>query len=213
MEPDETEETVTCNRCRKLLRQPVELPCYHCACMSCVKSIITESGALTCPQCSVQHAIKLSSVRPPSQLLVQLFGRINVRCSLCQCQILAKNAERHIQSGCEKYTLTTLESIMERPTNVPLTAAEKKVGDHIVRRMVGNTTQPVQVSTRGPVSLVNLHVCSYILIYSLIMRYFLRNSLDSPLSTASEYHEGHNTKTWNFFSHNATKGARSSQVP
>ena len=57
----------------------------------------------------------------------------------------------HIRSECKSYTVTSLETIMEQPPNAPLNKEEKKIGDHVVRRMLAKNTT-IQITTKGTVS-------------------------------------------------------------
>ena len=147
-----TGSEVACKHCNKMLQNPLELACGHHACADCVKKHLLSSKTLICPQCTTEHAIELSSIRSPSKLLLQLLGRVQVRCTQCKRLVFAEAAEQHVHSNCSQHTITSLDAMTEQPVTTPLNEAEKKVGDYIVRRMIAGTTQPVPISTGGQVS-------------------------------------------------------------
>lgn len=112
---------VACQHCKKMLHNPIELPCSHHACARCVKDRLLSSKVLSCPQCNTEHPLELSSLFAPSALLLQLLGKVQVRCTLCGRVLLAEVAEKHVQSKCTAHTLTTvsLSAIKETPVDAP----------------------------------------------------------------------------------------------
>lgn len=70
---------------------------------------------------------------------------------------------RHLQSNCCSHCHQTLDSpsrmtlkdVLEKPTSSPATVAEKKVAEHLVRRILGNggtEGKVLKLSTRGQAS-------------------------------------------------------------
>ena len=96
----ELDSEMACRHCNSHLKNPVELPCTHHACADCVKNDLLTSKSLECPECAAPHPIEFSSIRPPSQLLLQLLEQVQVRCSLCSRLVFAADAEKHLQSKC-----------------------------------------------------------------------------------------------------------------
>ena len=67
---------VACQHCKKMLQNPIKLPCSHHACAGCVKDCLLSSKVLSYPQCNTGHPLELSSLFTPSALLLQLLGKV-----------------------------------------------------------------------------------------------------------------------------------------
>jgi phage FluMu protein Com len=140
---------VACHHCNKMLETPIELPCTHHACAACVKDRLLTSNSLVSPHCNAEHPLEFSSVFAPSTLLLQLLGKVQVRCTLCGRGLLAEAAERHIKSKCTAHTITSLSlnTIKKQPVNTPLSAEEKEISNFVDRRLVAGSTKPVSIAT------------------------------------------------------------------
>ena len=96
-----------------------------CMCRLCqgTSSLIEDSD---CPQCTTEHAIELSSISSPSKLLLQLLGRVQVRCTQCKRLVFAEAAEQHVHSNCSQHTITSLDAMTEQPVTTPLNEEESR---------------------------------------------------------------------------------------
>lgn len=90
----------------------------------------------------MEHAIDHSSIRSPSQLLLQLLGQVQVQCTQCNWLVFSECAERHLQSNCTTHTITSLglSAITQHSVATPLNETEKKIGNYMVHRMIAGTT-------------------------------------------------------------------------
>ena len=132
------------------------MPCSHHTCAECLCRTIRQFGRIGCLDCNSRH---LSSAQAPLFLLVQLLADQLAMCSTCKEPVQLKNMDDHIKRGCTEHIHISLQTIIQKPLNAPLTKIEEKVGSNIVRQWIqaSDGTEPIRVPTGGPV----LHTYGY----------------------------------------------------
>ena len=123
--------------------------CSHHLCCGCLQAQLQEFCRLQCPECKTDHPLVLTSVRPPSPLLISLLRRLPVCCPSCYSRVQGENLVTHIESGCKEYLAITISSLVQLLTT-PTTNLEWTVASSVVQRMMHETGNSVVVlaSTR-----------------------------------------------------------------
>lgn len=157
-------DQLSCPICTLLLDRPLQLSCGAIVCLQCCHSwVMHKSGtSLSCP-CCYSHQFDSSQVCPPPYLVVALMESLLVHCGR-QCGWLVKlnSYNKHLEANCRSHyhqsvnspSTMTLSDVLAKPTSSPVTAAEKRVAEHLVRRMLNqgsSDSKVVKIPTRGQV--------------------------------------------------------------
>lgn len=147
-----------CPICCTVLDQPVELACGGIICASCCRQWIQMSN-VSCPSC-YDHQLNSVSIRPSPSLVLSLLSDLVLHCNRCGKLVKTNQYTRHLNSNCESFTQpvlnspskVTLKDVLTRPVSTPATPMERKVTEHLVRRLLDESTgEVIKVPTRGQV--------------------------------------------------------------
>lgn len=98
-EPSPPQELV-CTVCRGVYRDPVECPCRHVFCSTCIRDM--SPGSSSCPIC--HRAISVSQVVPVVPLVTNMIARLTVRCpnreTGCTAKVAMESLSCHLET-CE----------------------------------------------------------------------------------------------------------------
>ncbi|XP_064468726.1 uncharacterized protein LOC135383021 [Ornithodoros turicata] len=85
---------LVCTICRGVFRHPVELPCRHVFCRSCISQWLERQSS--CPNC--RHEAAPTSVIPALPLVANLIASLQTRCPHGECQekMTLETLQRHI---------------------------------------------------------------------------------------------------------------------
>lgn len=152
---------LSCPICCTVLDQPVELVCGSIICASCCHQWVQHNpiSDIPCPSC-YDHDLNSASIRPSPSLVLTLLSDLVLHC--IRCGKLTKTSEytRHLSSNCTSFfqpmmnspSKVTLKDVLTRPVSSPATPMERKVTEHLVRRLLDeNTGEAIKVPTRGQV--------------------------------------------------------------
>ena len=148
-----------CPLCCGVLDQPVELACDRLVCASCCCRWIEVSGEVGCP-CCYDHHLDHLTVRRPTAVIYDLLGSMKLSCSNCHRTATAQQYKLHQESHCHgHYEVSSLSrvsarDILQRPTTAPTLPVERRVAEHLMRRLLSESgdTSVLQIPTRGQVS-------------------------------------------------------------
>ena len=167
-------EHVLCPLCTEVLSCPIETECGSVLCADCLRKWVQVSASQSCP-CCYTNGFSEAHIRPPSIVVTNLLKSLLVKCEKPECcrVIRAELYSSHLQSGCKEYfdgsvnspSKVTIGEILAKETSNPVTPAEKKVAEKLIKRMMADSPDPniVHVQTRGQVSYIIKH--AQIMIY------------------------------------------------
>ena len=153
---------LSCPICLAVLERPLQLACGNITCCDCCHKWIQSCSTSPAPcPCCYDHHLDITTIRPPPPVVVSLVSSLLVICSKgCGRLVRADNYTRHLESKCTGYhqlqvnsaSKVTLQDVLSKPTQSPPTPAEKAAAEHLVRRLLNDSQQPVlTVPTRGQV--------------------------------------------------------------
>ena len=161
---------LSCPVCAAVLERPLQLACGNIVCHSCCYRWISTamSGPISCP-CCYNHQLDSTTIHPPPPMVTNLLSGLLVTCSKnCGRLVRAGQYTKHLDSKCTEHfhiqvnspSRMTLRDVLSKPAAVPPTPAEKKVANHLVKRLLNdNPEQVIRVaSSRGQVSRVLLDI-------------------------------------------------------
>ena len=168
-----------CPICTVLLDRPVELGCGSIVCLSCCKKWIQHHlcSSLLCP-CCYNSTFDSGHIRPPPALVVGLLKELLLPCNKgCGKLVRLESYIKHAQGKCQSHYVvvdspskTTMSDVLSRPSNLPATPAERRVAEHLVRKIITRNESERQGVLRVPTSgqvCVNycncmvIHICYY----------------------------------------------------
>lgn len=130
--------------------------CLHCL----TQSVSVSGGNLSCP-CCYDHPLNSDFFWSPSAITMGVLGSLHVSCGKeCNRTVRADNYTKHITSNCRSYYVcstlspskTTIRDILNKPSNIEPTRAEKQVAENVLKRMfTENPDSVVKVPTHGQV--------------------------------------------------------------
>ena len=125
-----------CPLCLGVLERPLELGCGKVVCASCCCRWVQINNNLSCPCCDT-HFLDREGVKPPSEGFLQLLGQIS-----------------HHPSFPASPSHTSARAILQRPADAPPLAVEKRLTEHLVRKMLAQdpSKSVINVPTQGHVS-------------------------------------------------------------
>ena len=152
---------LSCPICCTVLDQPVELACGSIICASCCRQWIqhSQTSTVSCPSC-YDHQLSSASIRPSPSLVLTLLADLVLHCTRCGKLVTTNQYTRHLNSNCESFSRpvvnspskVTLKDVLTRPVSTPATPMERKVTEHLVRRLLDEGTgEVIRVPTRGQV--------------------------------------------------------------
>uniref|UniRef100_A0A8C4QCV3 Ligand of numb-protein X 1 n=1 Tax=Eptatretus burgeri TaxID=7764 RepID=A0A8C4QCV3_EPTBU len=94
----EVDEELTCRICLDPLLSPLDTPCGHTYCSSCLESFLEESNQGCCPLDRLP--LKLSDCSSSSFLVRRLLDKLLVTCPICCQEIQRAELEDHIRHRC-----------------------------------------------------------------------------------------------------------------
>ena len=73
-----------CKLCKRLLSRPVETPCDHVFCLSCLHNLFisTSSSCIVCHIC--QRNFSLKDIKLPKQYFIDVLQNLRVKCTQCR---------------------------------------------------------------------------------------------------------------------------------
>ena len=155
--PDQT-ANLLCPLCCGVLSQPVELACGNLVCANCCCKWIEVSGDVSCP-CCYHHQLDNLTVGLPSAVVYDLLGAMKLSCSSCHQITTAQQYRVHRDSDCRGHyevsspSRVSARDILQRPATAPTLPVERKVAEHLVKRlMLESEDTVVRIPTRGQVS-------------------------------------------------------------
>ena len=148
--------TLLCPLCCGVLYQP-ELACGSLVCASCCCRWVEVSGQVSCP-CCYQHHIHDLTIALPSAIVYDLLGDLKLVCSNCKMTTTARQYKLHLASHCQGLaspSRVSARDILQRPTTAPTLPVERRVAEHLVRRLlIESESTVVKIPTRGQVHVI-----------------------------------------------------------
>ena len=159
---------LSCPICCIVLDRPLQLACGNVVCFDCCYKYISSatSRPITC-LCCYHHHLEPATISAPPSMVLNLLSGLLVTCGRgCGRLVRANLYIKHCESKCVGFyhqevnspSKMTLRDVLSKPTNLPPTPVEKKVTQHLVRRLLDESPQQViRVPTRGQVSAHSVH--------------------------------------------------------
>ena len=156
-----TVEDITCPICLDILDRPVELvPCQTVLCHKCLVSWVEISKSTQCPCCYSDHLQDTDTITGVTPLLLRLLGVVPVRCRDCDCLVPAPQYYSHRANGCviqpgspDEEKRLSVQSILRRETDVPLSTVEEELlGSLVKRSLLQKQGTNLDIKTGGQVS-------------------------------------------------------------
>lgn len=147
-----------CPLCNELLKRPIELGCGKYVCAMCYCNEIKKYDLLTCPFCHENHLCDyVTKVKAAPEIVLAAIDNLTVTCIECEKSGKLKDYPQHLQSSCQLQTNFTLSSdiatMLEKPSDIPLTSVEEKVQSALVNRSMSTSSSgTLKVQTGGQVS-------------------------------------------------------------
>lgn len=162
--------SLCCLVCTRLLERPLELTCGAIICLRCCQDWIQlhPYRSLGCPCC--YSSLESIHIRQPPSLIVSLVKGLLVHCvRRCGKLVYIDHYHKHINGQCKSHyhqlvdspSKLTIKEVLSRPTTAPATPSERRVAEHLVRKIIdqgsssSSTDGIVKVPTRGQVSYTN----------------------------------------------------------
>ena len=153
---------LSCSICCMVLNQPVELACGSIICASCCCQWIKYSDPqnIPCPSC-YDDELNSFTITPPPPLLLTLLSDLQLHCTKCGKLVKASEYIRHRDNNCELFSQpvmnspskVTLKDVLSKPLSTPATPMERRVTEHLVRRLLDESPEEViKVQTHGQFS-------------------------------------------------------------
>ncbi len=146
-----------CHLCSEVVSQPVELECESLVCASCCCRWIQVSGGASCP-CCYHHRLDDETITLPSAVVLDLPGTLRLSCTKCSRTTTARQYRKHREGDCQGHYevtspfLVTAENILQRPVTAPTQPVERRVAEHLVRRLMSESGDSViRIPTKGQV--------------------------------------------------------------
>ncbi len=153
-----------CPICTQLLDRPIQLVCGTIICLKCCTSWIQfHHPPLSCPACYVQ--LDCDHIRPPPPLVLSLVEGVLVYCVRgCGKIVKLGQYQQHLKGACQSHyhqlanspSKVTISEVLARPSTSPATPAEVKVAEHLVRKIMdqssGDAKGVFKIPRRGQVS-------------------------------------------------------------
>jgi len=134
LENSVVDEELQCPICLNPLLDPVMIsPCEHYYCRSCVKD------QKKCPTCNGN----INSLTSPTRLVLNLLGKIQVRCNSCSSVVKRGEFDIHLESYCpipcpfgceEKQTRKNIEQHSKVCSKIPIPCSAVDVGCGVVEK-------------------------------------------------------------------------------
>lgn len=159
-----TSTDIQCTICRHTLDRPIELGCGNLVCLACISRCLCSGCGEGCPCCHVPQLQEHATT--PSKVTMAVLGSQLVECTKgCNRTVRSDQYQQHLQSKCQGFyehsthspSRTTLSDILDKDTSTPTTHTEKRVAQHLIKRLMaeGQDSTLLQVPTRGQVSNTN----------------------------------------------------------
>lgn len=152
-----------CPICTQLLDRPIQLGCGTIICLRCCRSWIQfHSPPLSCP-CCYEIRLDTTHIRPPPPLVVSLVEGLLVHCVRgCGKIVRVGQYQQHLKGACKSHyhqlvdspSKMTITEVLSRPATSPATPAEVKVAEHLVRKIMdqSSSSESEEIPRRGQVS-------------------------------------------------------------
>ena len=156
--------TTTTEPRTQILDRPIQLVCGTIICLRCCVSWIQyHHPPLSCPCCYFQ--LDSAHIRPPPPLVLSLVEGVLVQC-VRGCGIIVKlgQYQLHLNGACQSHyhqlanspSKVTISEVLSKPSTSPATPAEVKVAEHLVRKIMdqssGDAKGVFKIPRRGQVS-------------------------------------------------------------
>ena len=149
---------LSCSICSLVLNQPVELACGSTVCAGCCLQWIksTKLPGIPCP-CCCDDELNSSTVKPPAPLLISLLSDLLLTCYKCGKPVKAGKYTKHTESKCELFSeptvnspsRVTLKDVLTKPLSTPATPMERRVTEHLVRRLLDESPEERVIRVPG----------------------------------------------------------------
>ena len=178
-----TVEDITCPICLDILDRPIELvPCQAVICHKCLVSWVEISETSQCPCCYSDHLQDTDTITGVTPLLLTLLSVVPVRCRECDCLVPAPEYDSHRCNDCviqpcspNEEKRLTVQSILKRDIDVPLSTLEEDLLGSLVKRSLSHKQSAnLEIKTGGQVSIspssiqnavTNYYICIYLATY------------------------------------------------
>jgi len=154
--------SLLCHLCSEVVSQPVELECESLVCASCCCRWIQVSRSVECP-CCYRHQLDDTTINLPSVVVLDLLGTLRLSCNRCSRTTIARQYHKHKESNCQGHyeivspLQVTVENILQRPVTAPTQPVERRVAEHLVRRLMSESEDSVlRIPTRGQVRRISM---------------------------------------------------------
>ena len=118
-------QELICPICKDVLRQPIQGPCQHFFCLSCVEQYFA-IGQQTCPLCKTSMHPRIMERVP--RLVLNLLAGSTVLCRSCKNAFPLERLQAH-EDICRAYILTackeTVVEVLEKEKEGPLNGLEE----------------------------------------------------------------------------------------
>lgn len=144
-------EDLQCKKCMCIADRPVTAACGGLFCYICAMATTKQNEQ--CPACGSLHD---GTPNPAGKIVTTVIGSLLLHCTSCGVLIELQSLKQHQQSSCSLVeppapSKITLEQLLLRPANAPLTTDEKKLATSLVRRQTDTSSNVLTLPTGGQV--------------------------------------------------------------
>ena len=149
-----------CPICTVLLDRPVKLGYGSIVCLSCCRKWIRHHlcAPLHCP-CCYNNTFDSNHIRPPPVVVVGLLKEVVLPYKGCGRMVRLESYQKHVQCKCRSHyeaidspSKLMMSDVLSRLTSLPATPAERKVAEHLVRKIITQNETESEGVPRVPTS-------------------------------------------------------------
>ena len=144
-----------CAVCKDILLRPLEIAtCSSLVCCQCLIKHLETAEDLQCPCCSRHDLKDFSTVRAPTPYFLKILSAVKVVCNKCGTDVSQREYHSHSCSShtCQASPELTVDEILQKSPDAPLTAVEEELQCHLVKRALTQTTRSsIKIKTGGQV--------------------------------------------------------------
>ena len=153
-------------------------------------------SSLLCP-CCYSDTFDSMHIRPPPAIVVSLLKELVLPCNKgCGKMVRLERYITHADDKCQGHyestdspSKMTMSEVLLRPSNVPVTPAERKVAGHLVKKILHHQSEPqgvLKVPTSGQVCIKSHCITVVKVMIILCLLYNLAHYLDASDWLAKE---------------------------
>ena len=133
--------------CNNILKRPVEItPCSSLICCKCLLHHIDTSQDIICPCCLDHDLVDPSTIKEPTPYFLSILGSLKVVCDRCNTDENQRDYHSH-KCGSSSTETLAIGDILTKSSDAPLTALEKELQSHLLKRELAQGAQGIHIKT------------------------------------------------------------------